>query len=153
MVKAISVWQPWASLIVSGLKDVENRRWRTRHLGPVVIHAAQYVSARVLDEAAELIDRRLVGRPDEHLRALKVLEQFEVLPRAALVGVVDVVDYSLATLSRSPWSQGYGPRDWCWILNGARAFVRPVPWRGQQRLFDVPDDVLARGGLLAEEGA
>jgi hypothetical protein len=34
--KIISIRQPWASLIVSGLKDVENRTWRTRYRGRVL---------------------------------------------------------------------------------------------------------------------
>src|SRR6267378_3713180 len=39
--KIISIRQPWASLIVSGVKDVENRTWSTRYRGPVLIHASR----------------------------------------------------------------------------------------------------------------
>jgi hypothetical protein len=38
---ALSVRQPWAHLIVHGLKDIENRGWGTSHRGPLLIHAAQ----------------------------------------------------------------------------------------------------------------
>lgn len=38
--KAISIKQPWASLIVHGIKDIENRTWRTNFRGRVLIHAA-----------------------------------------------------------------------------------------------------------------
>jgi|ERR1700687_42153 len=38
--KMISIRQPWASLIVSGAKDVENRTWPTRYRGTVLIHAS-----------------------------------------------------------------------------------------------------------------
>lgn len=37
--RAITIRQPWAELIVLGKKDVENRSWRTRHRGPLLIHA------------------------------------------------------------------------------------------------------------------
>ena len=38
--KAITIKQPWASLIVHGIKDIENRTWRTNYRGRVLIHAA-----------------------------------------------------------------------------------------------------------------
>lgn len=39
--KALSIRQPWASLIVMGIKDIENRTWPTRHRGSVLVHAAK----------------------------------------------------------------------------------------------------------------
>lgn len=39
--KAISIRQPWAWLIVEGVKPVENRSWATRYRGPLLIHAAK----------------------------------------------------------------------------------------------------------------
>ena len=39
--KALSIRQPWAWLIVNGHKDIENRSWPTRFRGPVLIHAAK----------------------------------------------------------------------------------------------------------------
>lgn len=38
--KTITVKQPWASLIVEGIKDVENRTWPTKFRGRVLIHAS-----------------------------------------------------------------------------------------------------------------
>jgi ASCH domain len=39
--KALSVRQPWAWLIIAGHKDVENRSWTTTYRGPLLIHAAR----------------------------------------------------------------------------------------------------------------
>src|ERR1700694_3122793 len=39
--KALSLWQPWASLIAMGLKEFETRHWATSYRGPLVIHAAK----------------------------------------------------------------------------------------------------------------
>ena len=39
--KAITIKQPWASLIVAGIKDIENRTWKTSFRGRVLIHAAK----------------------------------------------------------------------------------------------------------------
>lgn len=35
----LSLWQPWASLVVSGLMRFESRMWDSSHRGPLWIHA------------------------------------------------------------------------------------------------------------------
>jgi activating signal cointegrator 1 len=42
-VKALSLWQPWASLVALGVKTLETRSWSTSHRGPLAIHAAAAV--------------------------------------------------------------------------------------------------------------
>jgi hypothetical protein len=39
--KALSIRQPWAELIMRGIKDVENRSWCTEHRDTLAIHAAR----------------------------------------------------------------------------------------------------------------
>ncbi|TRU31740.1 MAG: ASCH domain-containing protein [Microcystis aeruginosa Ma_QC_B_20070730_S2] len=39
--KAISLWQPWASLVANGLKLYETRGWPTKYRGVLAIHAAK----------------------------------------------------------------------------------------------------------------
>lgn len=38
--KALTLWQPWASLIAVGAKTIETRSWSTTYRGPLAIHAA-----------------------------------------------------------------------------------------------------------------
>lgn len=38
--KALTLWQPWASLVALGVKTVETRSWSTPYRGPLAIHAA-----------------------------------------------------------------------------------------------------------------
>jgi activating signal cointegrator 1 len=40
-VKAISLWQPWATLIALGEKKFETRSWLTNYRGQIAIHAAK----------------------------------------------------------------------------------------------------------------
>lgn len=44
--KTITIKQPWASLIVHGIKDVENRTWKTNYRGRVLIHAASKLAIK-----------------------------------------------------------------------------------------------------------
>lgn len=50
---AISIKQPWAALLVAGLKTIEVRTWRTRRRGQVLVHAAKMADDR--PEAWELV--------------------------------------------------------------------------------------------------
>lgn len=43
---ALSIKQPWAALIVAGLKSIEVRTWPTTRRGPVLIHASKIPDER-----------------------------------------------------------------------------------------------------------
>lgn len=43
---AISLRQPWAALVVAGLKTVEVRTWPTKRRGPILIHASKIIDER-----------------------------------------------------------------------------------------------------------
>ena len=109
---AISIRQPFAELIVQGIKDVENRSWPTAHRGRLLIQAASAVDASAM---------KVYGYAGASL------------PQGALVGVVDLAD---CTHRRgSPWHRsGYEG----WYLANPRRFSRPVPCTGKLGLFKVP---------------
>lgn len=56
MSKVLSIKQPWASLICTprsdnnlfGIKDIENRSWKTKFRGRILIHASQKLMVRKL---------------------------------------------------------------------------------------------------------
>jgi hypothetical protein len=118
--KVISVRQPWASLIVGGMKDVENRTWPTKYRGAVLIHA----SLKVDDTSSEDIERRFgVSMPSE-------------LPLGGIVGITEIVDCVRPHASR--W---YSPGHYAFLLTNSRPlpFVR---WKGQQGLRDAPAELV-----------
>lgn len=71
--KALSIMQPWASMIVLGYKPVENRSWNTTHRGPTLIHAGKSFdaagwtwiveNARRLDVPSKSLDITLANFP------------------------------------------------------------------------------------------
>lgn len=120
--KIISVKQPWASLIVNGLKDIENRDWKTHHRGPVLIHASQ----RMDDEATDEMLRRNygTGRPRS-------------MPQGGVIGMVDVVD--CVDHHPSKWFSGkYG-----FVLRNPRR-LKFTRWPGQLGVREVPRALLAK---------
>jgi len=48
--KALSLWQPWASLIYDGRKTIETRHWELLHRGPLAIHAAMKVDREACED-------------------------------------------------------------------------------------------------------
>jgi len=44
MLKAITILQPWASLIACGAKQIETRSWATKYRGQLAIHAGKQKS-------------------------------------------------------------------------------------------------------------
>lgn len=115
--KAISIRQPWASLIVLGYKEIENRTWPTSFRGSVLIHAAKK------DDDA--------GYVEMLRRGIK----FDRRPRTGgLIGKAEIVD--CISSSRSTWFCGpYG-----FVIRNARP-IPFVPFRGMLGFFDVPDDL------------
>lgn len=120
--KALSIRQPWAELIIRGLKDVENRSWQTHHRGPLLIHASQGADEAWYEE---------FGVPED-------------ASRGALLGVVDVV---ASTRRRtSPWHHA---GSWGFYVENPRRFARPIPWSGSLGLFDVPARNVGRALMAA----
>jgi hypothetical protein len=63
--KTISIKQPWAELIITGVKDVENRNWPTDYRGPIIIHTGQridpYGADQFVVETARALRKGAIG--------------------------------------------------------------------------------------------
>ena len=83
--KALSIKQPWASLIAHGIKDIENRTWKTNFRGRIYIHASAKESGSVLD----LLDSEQF---EEWTKYLNTKNRIPEKPYSAIIGEVDIVD-------------------------------------------------------------
>ena len=84
--KTLSVKQPWASLIVAGIKDIENRTWATKYRGSLLIHAGANLYCPFPHEA--LSDDQFDSLPRDVQNKLLLREY----PVSAIIGQVDIVD-------------------------------------------------------------
>lgn len=138
---ALSIRQPWASLIIKVGKDIENRDWPTRVRGRILVHAAKGMTRDEHESAiyfaADAIHAdpgRLIASGERTLKDLGFA--FGDLERGGFVGTVEVVD--CVQSSDSPWFMGrYG-----FVLRDPRPMPF-VPWKGQLGFFDVTDEALA----------
>lgn len=145
--KAISLWQPWSSLIACGAKRVETRHWRApaRLVGTrIAIHAAKTTSH--LDVCAT--------EPfDQYIPHGRLLPLGAILATVQLVRCTEMTDETIAALrGRNPHEHAFGhyaAGRFAWVLTDLQA-LDPVPWRGAQGFFDVPDEAL---GIEPTQGA
>jgi hypothetical protein len=120
--KALTVKQPWAWLIMGGYKDVENRARPTNHRGPLAIH----VSKRIAKDAFDLMPVPEIAPWGSALLALSPkLGEF-----GNVIGTVDLVD--CVRDSPSPWALD---DHWHWLLAQPR-LLTPVPAKGRLGLWE-----------------
>ena len=133
--KAITLIQPWATLLVSGHKTVETRAWATNHRGPLLIHAGVSKN-RVID---------FLFTQEPFASCLKELgyQCSKDLPRGKIVGIVTVESVAKAediskNLSEKEKAFGdFRQGVFSWICKNPIIFKNPIPLRGELRIFEV----------------
>jgi hypothetical protein len=144
-VKAISLWEPWASLMRAGAKTIETRSWYTNYRGPLLICASKHWDAGL----SSFLECAIV---QSSLRSIPEFKQCRCVRSSHLwkghaVCIVDLIecvstdgweDIPYKELAFGDFSSGrFG-----WITQNLRTFA-PFPVRGRQGLFDVelPSDL------------
>ncbi|CAN5647508.1 hypothetical protein BH10BAC3_BH10BAC3_06840 [soil metagenome] len=131
--KAISLLQPWASLVVMGLKTIETRSWATQHRGSILIHASQGKAGSIfaLEPAFK-----------------KYISDFNKLPFGAIIGIVSITavvavtqtglpDHLMAQLTMEEKAFGdYTSSRFAWLLADAVMFEYSIPARGMLNVWD-----------------
>ncbi len=115
--KALSIKQPWAHLILFHGKDIENRTWPTRFRGEFLIHTGKKVDPDGWGFAENILGIKL---PKD-------------LPTGGIVGRSKIID----CINSSPSKWFFGPHgfvlEYAWPLQFQ-------PYRGQLSFFEVPYD-------------
>lgn len=126
--KAINVDQPWAELIMLGIKRMELRNSRTSQRGRIAIRATQ----TVLEDQC----RRFDLDPEE-------------LPVGLILGSVELVE--VIQMDQERWiemraehlSEAASPGEWRygWRIKNPRRLATPIRYRGLPGMFDLPDEI------------
>jgi hypothetical protein len=122
--KAISIRQPWAWLIVNGHKDIENRTWPTKFRGRVLIHASKGMTRAEYEDVEDFADGLQLPAREE-------------LERGGIVGVATIVDCVPAARRTSPWHM---EDQFGFQIADARSLPF-VECKGALGFFDVPEEV------------
>jgi hypothetical protein len=152
--KAISLWQPWASLWCSPAKEHETRHWPTSHRGSIAVHAAKRFERDFDGDPLEGILREEFGR-----------DWRDTLPTGALIGIVEIIACKRTETILREWGCPPEPipvAHWIdyhcgdfadgrygWKRREFKRFADPIPYRGAQGIFRVPDDLV--GAVLSNQ--
>lgn len=134
--KAIGLWQPWASLWLSPRKRHETRDWATSYRGQLAVHAC----------------KRFEKDVDDGLRAI-LEDEFGFywamdLPVGAIIGVVDLVSCIQMGITHPADDDDRKCGNWsneryAWARdNDYTVFETPIQFIGRQGLFNVPDEII-----------
>ena len=137
--KALTIYQPWASLECLGLKGTETRGWPTSYRGPLLIHAGvkwdAYLQERQRTLHEYLVRHGGIGLPGD-------------LPRGVILAVCELVDClqvtednqgMFAEFDRIAGDLSLGR--YVWVLERVRPLRHPIPCRGAQGLWTVPAEI------------
>jgi len=175
-VKCVSLWQPWASLLVHGKKRCETRSWPTNYHGPLLVHAAKKWNTELAEYAVSPPFRKALEAIGVSFTATEEAARGGWgLPFGAIVGCVQL-DHCIETrsihftadpaevrwvgmlngwqfpISEQPFGD-YSPGRFAWYCTKFMPFAEPIPYRGAQGMFDVPGDVVRDAIAKAKGGA
>lgn len=139
--RALTVWQPYASLLVMGLKKFETRGWDTKYRGSLLIHAAKLNDNRRKDD----IDRTVTLLREHGMDSLaEKLVASCSLSFGCVVGVVELTSCKpmMDGGSNLENAVGYfGEGRFGWKCDEPRMFDTPITVVGKQGLW-VPSQEL-----------
>ena len=134
--KALSLLQPWATLVVMGLKQIETRSWQTAHRGPLLIHASKGKAGEIFAQDAPF---------------KKYIPNFSRLPFGYIIGKVTLTDVirigtgtllhtndemmNNLTMEEKAFGDNAGGR-YAWMLQDAVVFKSPLGARGSLTLWE-----------------
>jgi activating signal cointegrator 1 len=161
-VKAITLTQPWASLVAIGAKRIETRSWSTKYRGPLAIHAAKKFPQEAWDICEEypFFDALYAGgfggvRKDEFEDNEAFLYQ-QMLPLGCAIATCELVicmpipkfmtnffipHEGIGTFTLPPGEPelsfgDYTPGRFAWILANIKPLPDPVEAKGMLGLWE-----------------
>lgn len=115
--KALSLWQPWASLILDDRKTIETRSWEMLYRGPLAIHAAKHIEKDACEDFGY---------------------EWRALPSGAILCIVNVIDCVRFPNPKAPpdeYGDFYEGR-YGFLMEMVEKFSEPIPARGMQGIWN-----------------
>lgn len=149
--KAITIWQPWASLIACGAKKNETRSWYTSYRGDIAIHASKKplkkIWDEILDEKTKVMINTITATEAPHMMYRD--ELIPILPCGSIVAIAELKDCIRITpeyvlnLSRQEYALGdYTTGRYAWVLDNVRPLDESIEISGKQGIWQWDGNVM-----------
>jgi hypothetical protein len=136
--QALTIHQPWASLLVKGKKRYETRDWQRNYRGLLAIHAGKQ-SVPVEDYPlglSEILDDSKITQDNLNNNKQKIIAI------ATLKDIHLMTDKFINEQSELERLTGFWePRRFAWELTNIKPLPNPIAARGMPGLWAVPDDI------------
>lgn len=149
----LTMHQPWASLLVYGIKRIEGRSWPAPIRGRLWIHAASKVPDAATIKAMEAFYKEIYAL--DGVTDLKFPEHY---PVSRLIGCVEIAGClrreELACWKEVPEGVRLeGLTDFCWLCEQPQKLLDPLMMRGDQGVYNLERKIIeaAVAGLLPVE--
>ncbi|SRR5881394_77488 len=129
MIRAISLWQPWASAMASGAKRIETRSWPTSYRGDLLICSAKRKPK--FGECPDFVLANCGQLPFGF--ALCIVELYDCWPTER----VNELRQSIGKAERDLGD--YAPNRFAWLTRNCRTFQEPIPIVGRQGLWKLSE--------------
>jgi activating signal cointegrator 1 len=138
--KALSVMQPWATLIAQGAKRIETRSWSTSYRGLLAIHTSGKMNREAAMSLRAPSIREALEAGGYHQGSGPASNPYR-LPLGAVIAVVTLVDVQRITPEHVPTEPersfgDYTPGRFAWFLHDVRRLPEPVTAKGALGLWD-----------------
>jgi activating signal cointegrator 1 len=138
--KALSVMQPWATLIALGAKRIETRSWSTSYRGLLAIHASGRTSREAAMSLRVPCIREALTAGGYHQGSGPASNPCG-LPLGAVIAVVSLIDVQRITLELVPAEPersfgDYTPGRFAWFIHDMRRLSEPVIAKGALGLWE-----------------
>jgi hypothetical protein len=142
--KTITLWQPWASLVILDIKHNETRSWATTYHGELAIHAGK----KVVSKGAPLFDGLPYSLKESIYDAIdSAYGCYDNLPTGCILGVVNlkgsIPTEKIGHISKIEMACGdFSPGRFAWPLDIIKRFIQPIPAIGHQGLWNWDENAL-----------
>ncbi len=139
--KALTLYQPWASAVSLGLKKFETRSWSTGYRGPILIHAGKKIDW-ILRQAILIRVRALApDRVKDLAEHSLTLGSIVAVARLDACWPTDRIDDYGGVSDLELCCGDFSPGRFAWMLEDVIRLAEPISCRGAQGLWDPPAEV------------
>ncbi len=133
--RAITLWQPYATAIACGSKTIETRSWNTDYRGRIAIHAAKRWTPKQRRFAQIEVN---LGRLPPQIHLGMVVATAEIVDVRTSEELLPTIDGANRTFG------DFAPGRFGWMLENIQPLREPFPWVGRQRFFTIPDELIEK---------
>lgn len=155
--KALTLTQPWATLVAIGAKKIETRSWSTSYRGPLAIHAAKSFPKNAQYLCFSEPFRKILVDKYSFFRANEIYFGKHQLPLGCVIATCELINVRSvgSGINHHGWGDGihvwslteqerafgdYTLGRYVWLFNNIQLLPEPIPAKGAPGLWEWNDN-------------